>query len=838
MSTHLQPGTSSGNLRRGLIMTLTTVTVLATAASFSQVSAINTGRTTIPDNMFNAPAAPTTKLGVYNLTAEPTAPKHFFADGVPGTVQFSTLPSGTEPVTAKTGDTLIYTITLPKGLLPALPADSATPGWETHWAVTATTAGSTTLTRTQTATTAHQSETTPAETVSVPVTGNKDVADRSTVTTTYSHSGYVSEHPTASTTIDAVATTDWGIWGAAATPDDGDKFKPGKAGTLRFSTLDPNDPAARETLTYRTGEVRTYTLELPTGLRYKSADLDEKTGWDTTVTEATRPDGGVTVTITQKATQNFSDTVFRPDTHSIAVQAETGLATNSSYTIKYGAPERHTSTHTEQSGTILALQPIPFGFYSAHGTGSGWGGDAGDVSALVFDTLPSNVGSVEAPLKVGDKLSNRLTFARLLNLDVSDLPAQFSTPHFAGVVQFKAVNNRPVLEIEFTVTQAPENGIYPNETVTVPIRKGPQSIANTPELTVDLPESVASPQPTRVAFPSGIKLDEPIFDLPAVPWSDVNHTPRANWAAFLGPDRVDAPINAPAGYDLDYEVTLPRGSSIAVVVYENSLTKGQWKSEIIQTADTPTSSHFMVKLSSLSEGANLPRGIRVDVSNNGLYGSLEGAQVQITRVDPSGALPVATANGAVHGWSSTTFGAHNVAVADSVTGSPELALNGTAKPELSFDLLGSGVDKETWNMWNPSVSSSPWPMTVRVAIPDLGQAQLNWTGAKSGSQDGWNYSLVKQVQPANGKDGYWEFTFTPLAKGSSIDVQKMHFSSGSAIVLKTFQGPTAGRFEAQPGTTGYLPTLNLNWAVFAGNYVDATNQGGLEDQALVVTLKK
>lgn len=833
MSTHLEPGTTNGRLRRGLIVSLAMVTVLTTAASFSQVAAISSDRTTIVDNLFNAPATPATKFGVYNLTVAPTAPKQFFADGVAGTLQFDTLASGTERITAKVDDIRTYTVTLPKGLVPTLPADSSPSGWDIHWTVTAATGDSTTITRTQTATANHLGETESSETISLPVTATRDVVDRSKVTTSYSQTGHGSDHYTASATIAAVVATDWGIWGAAAIPDHAAKFAAGATGTVQFSTLDPNDTFAKETLTYRTGDVRTYTIELPAGLSYTGDDLDEHAGWDSVVTAAARADGGTTITITQTATRDFADAVFQADTHRITVLATPSITDNSAYSISFTPPERHTTTHPQQAGTIRAMQPIPLGVYSTRATGSGWGGLSSDPSALIFNTLPADMGSAEADFKIGQKVRYTLAWTGSAGWADNNTVRVFSTPHFAGTARLNHQSRQ--LEIDLTVTHDTENGLYPNEVVSIPLPTGPRLVGLVADVTVDMPDGYASPEATKVPIPSASSLNPKQLTTNGIVTDDKHSSAYTNEITMLGAGGEIPRLAVSAGFSFDTVITLPPGSHS--IEFQSS--DSGWAFQIIDLEQSPQATTATVRRTASQDAPSLSGQMKVGYKNSGEFGSTDG--FRITSVLRIGLLLNDVERDViVQGWLTTTAGMHNVRLVNSDTGDSVFKSGSTGPSgyfgDLEFDLFPSDVTSETWQS---AIAGTPPRVSVLLTFPNPSENGRPFQSfSASRTQDGWKVEAEEMQGGFSGEDSTVMFTFTPASwAGQRQAVSATHLSLKKFVYFNSRVSTIPGAYASAPGTTGFQPGRSFNLAMFAENYTDLTNPGGFMNKGVEFTIE-
>jgi len=796
-------------------------TALATAVALVPVDAVTTARSTIFDNLLGTTAAPTsTRLGVYELSAAPTPPARFFADDVIGTLRFSTLDSGTEPIMVGTGESLTYTITLPTGLgVGTLPADESSGGWDTHWAMASATADETVVTRTQTATTPHI-ETVSPETHELALTADDTVQHLSEVQVDYDHPRVTSDSGTATTPVPAVSDTDWGIWNAAARPDAGDWFSPGTTGTVSFSTLDVRDPDVTATLTYDTGDTRTYTLEVPLGLEHSATDLPDAPGWTSSVTSAPRPGGGTTVTITQTAERDFDEVEFGPDTAVIAVTATPDLAADSEYSVSYAPAEQHRSTHPRQVGRVLATTEVPVGAYELRSTDPTWGRSARDGTELQFETLPADAAAVEFDLRPGDEVVYEITVARKPEIWVISMPTSpVSTPHFTGTASVDRYGRK--IRVALTATKAADDGLYPSEVISFPVSSAPTHTGGTAEFTTRLPDAYRTPAESQThALPSYVSP-------PIEKWEPVSTNP----AAFAPTPQHDG-TGLLRGYELAYgnwdSLSWEAGQSFLVRVSVPSglvpvpgmmKPRSDWRIEETTTEEDgrTVTTYDVIATRDLPAGAGV--NSFTQFVNDGLHGSMHGEAV-IVIVEGRGALPDRELVMPITGHVETDLGIWDASL--TAGGGGNVFTPGTTSyGTVVVTTLPSDVPKEEL----PARLAKATTYNARIRIPNpagtagFGRGRILPAFTDPGS--GWRFNF----DPAEATADFIEIPIRMAAPVGSEEVPRVTIRMPDIVLWRGL--PAAADV---PGTYGGTPTSGYGYRSMSGlvprDFVDATDPGG------------
>lgn len=797
-------------------------TALATAVALVPVDAVTTARSTIFDNLLGTTAAPTsTRLGVYDLSVAPTPPARFFADDVTGTLRFSTLDSGTEPILVNTGESLTYTITLPTGLgVDTLPADDSSDGWDTHWATTSATADETVITRTQTATTPHI-ETVRPETHELTLTADDTVQHLSEVQVDYDHPRVTSDSGTATTPVPAVSDTDWGIWNAAARPDAGDWFSPGTTGTVSFSTLDVRDPDVTETLTYDTGDTRTYTVELPLGLEHTATDFPDTPGFTSSVTSAPRPGGGTTVTITQTAERDVVEVEFRADTVVMSVVANSDLVADSDYSVTYAPAERHRSARPRQAGRLLATTEIPVGVHGLRSSNPTWGQRETDATELQFDTLPADSAAVEFDLQPGDQVVYTMLEGPTPYWSIRVPSSTISTPHFDGAVEpirYESSNRAKGIRVTLTVKKMPEHGLYPSEVISVPVESAPSRTGVPFTFTTRLTDAYRS------------SVERQVHLLPVSAAASVTFTPPGrtyvpsplhDGHGTFGSPKITAskttpPVTTP-GEGYTFRVTAPDGMGHT----DYDLFSGVgWRLEKSSTShDGVTITEYRVLAQTTTANAPFFRNQMV-FTNDGLHGSLDGGSIRF-ELDGNGIFPDHEWTAALSGHRATDFGVWGAVLTPTGTDSPVFTQGAATYADLTITTLPDDVPSEDI----PAGASATFYPTV-IRIPNA-PASLGPPGFEAGVR------FPAYTDPASG----WRFSYKDVkVVGDMIEVTVWVTRPVDSFVVPrvTVTFPRALRWSGNrrttPGTTPASPTSGYGYVTNSGlvppDFVDRTNDPG------------
>ncbi|MCS3442183.1 hypothetical protein [Microbacterium phyllosphaerae] len=802
--------------RRGILAGTAVIAAVATTAALIPVDAITTIRSTIFDSLFGTePIPPSTPLGVYDLELTPTSPANFFADGIDGTISFSTLDSGTAELAVNAGETLEYTITLPDGLTAtSLPAEPQPAGWTVEWDSDVTDDGENVIRRTKTATAAHV-ETADPESFTLDVRGDSAVADGTQVLVEYEHPRLVSESASATARVNAVVATDWGVWGAAAVPDTGNRFRPETTGTVSFSTLNPVTPDASETLTYAQGDERTYVIELPAGLEYEGSDAEDSTGWTISETATPAAGGGTTITIVQTAQRDFDEEEFTADTYTLDVIARELLADNSPYSITYIPSERHKSTNPQQAGVLLATTPIPIGVHNFRSTNPTWGANnaATDKTDLQFDTLPSDSAAIELDLKPGDKISYTLLPENPRNSwsALRDRTVPIATDFFEGFVrpryQKPGDSTTAVVgfHIELVATQELARGIYHSEVVSWYVETSPNYAGVSVTVTTELPEKYRPVTPVdhvplpsfydhRHSLPSGgvLYVTTPGFE-------DYRND------AFVLYDNFQQKFAWYKGSTVVTTVTAPEGVTLELDQSYDPPNR-DWTRSVVVSDQGNTA---VVTYTAQTDYVNYGAGVKFKVRGQEGGPSMEGKSISIEAEYPS-VVPPMTETLLLSGYLEAEIGVYDADVVVDSTQTNVFPGVGTGYGTVNFSLL-PGSDPQPLPVGKPADA-----VTIVVRIPNA-NGRLQYNDTTPSLPNGWLGKSTFRTA-----DGFLEIFVTITNKAGKI----------TEVPSMTVKLPRVLKYggRAVPGT--YAPVANsgidMPWRVglLPSDYVDRDNPGG------------